>query len=40
MFGASPDQVTLLEATDDVGGHAKTWVETTDQGGRPGWGLI
>ncbi|CAL1131038.1 unnamed protein product [Cladocopium goreaui] len=35
MFGASPDQVTLLEATDDVGGHAKTWVETTDQGELP-----
>lgn len=35
MLTKSGRKVTLLEATDDVGGHAKTWVETTDQGELP-----
>ena len=27
-----PRQVTLLEGTDDIGGHSKTWVEPVDGG--------
>lgn len=35
MLTKSGRKVTLLEATDDVGGHARTWVESTDQGDLP-----
>eukprot|EP00435_Cladocopium_sp_Y103_P064575 s533_g26.t1 len=35
MLAKSGRKVTLLEATDDVGGHAKTWVEASDQGELP-----
>ncbi|CAE7637475.1 unnamed protein product [Symbiodinium sp. CCMP2592] len=35
MLAKSGRKVVLLEATDDIGGHSKTWVEPTDQGDFP-----
>ncbi|CAE7807179.1 mettl24 [Symbiodinium microadriaticum] len=35
MLAKSGRKVVLLEATDDIGGHSKTWVEPTEQGDFP-----
>ncbi|CAK9083279.1 unnamed protein product [Durusdinium trenchii] len=35
MLTKSGRKVTLLEGTDDIGGHSKTWVEPVDGGDLP-----
>ncbi|CAE7673122.1 mettl24 [Symbiodinium pilosum] len=35
MLTKSGRKVVMLEATDDIGGHSKTWVEPTADGDFP-----